>query len=75
MSWALVSYEVGAKEVMTTADGAATGTAGTPPDLRSAPVLSPARAAELARTGLAIESSTASRWTSGGRSPRVPLPR
>ncbi|HEY7278895.1 MAG TPA: PEP/pyruvate-binding domain-containing protein, partial [Trebonia sp.] len=54
-SGTLVSYRVGSKETMTVADGAATRTAGTPPGLRSAAVLSPDQAGELARVGLAIE--------------------
>jgi pyruvate,water dikinase len=40
---------------MTVADGTATRTASTPPGLRSAAVLSPGEAAELARVGLAID--------------------
>jgi rifampicin phosphotransferase len=51
----LVSYRVGSKETMTVADGTATRTAGTPPGLRSAAVLSPGQAGELARVGLAID--------------------
>ena len=54
-SGTLVSYRVGSKETMTVADGTATRAAGTPPGLRSAAVLSPDQAAELARVGLAIE--------------------
>ena len=54
-SGTLVSYQVGSKEMMTVADGPATRAAGTPPGLRSAAVLSPAQAGELARVGLAIE--------------------
>ena len=54
-SGALVSYQVGSKEMMTVADGAATRAAGTPAGLRSAAVLSPGEAGELARVGLAIE--------------------
>jgi rifampicin phosphotransferase len=54
-SGTLVSYQVGSKETMTVADGAATRTAGTPAGLRSAAVLSPGQAGELARVGLAIE--------------------
>ena len=54
-SGTLVSYQVGSKETMTVADGAATRAAGTPPGLRSAAVLSPGQASELARVGLAIE--------------------
>ena len=54
-SGTLVSYQVGSKETMTVADGTATRAAGTPPGLRSAAVLSPAQAGELARVGLAIE--------------------
>jgi phosphohistidine swiveling domain-containing protein len=54
-SGTLVSYQVGSKEMMTVADGAATRTASTPPHLRSAAVLSPAEASELARVGLAID--------------------
>ncbi len=54
-SGTLVSYQVGSKEMMTVADGAGTRAADTPAGLRSAAVLSPARAGELARVGLAIE--------------------
>ena len=54
-SGALVSYQVGSKEMMTVADGAATRAAGTPAGLRSAAVLSPDQVGELARVGLAIE--------------------
>jgi phosphoenolpyruvate synthase/pyruvate phosphate dikinase len=54
-SGTLVSYRVGSKETMTVADGTATRVAGTPPGLRSAAVLSPDQAAELAQVGLAIE--------------------
>jgi len=54
-SGTLVSYQVGSKEMMTVADGTATRAAGTPAGLRSAAVLSPAQAGELARVGLAIE--------------------
>jgi len=54
-SGTLVSYQVGSKETMTVADGAATRAVGTPAGLRSAAVLSPGQAAELARIGLAIE--------------------
>ena len=54
-SGTLVSYQVGSKEMMTVADGTATRAAGTPPGLRSAAVLSPGQAGELARVGLAIE--------------------
>ena len=54
-SGTLVSYQVGSKETMTVADGPAARAAGTPAGLRSAAVLSPSQAAELARVGLAIE--------------------
>jgi pyruvate,water dikinase len=54
-SGTLVRYQVGSKEMMTVADGTATRAAGTPAGLRSAAVLSPAQAGELARIGLAIE--------------------
>jgi phosphohistidine swiveling domain-containing protein len=54
-SGTLVSYQVGSKETMTVADGTATRATGTPAGLRSAAVLSPAQAGELARVGLAIE--------------------
>jgi len=54
-SGALVSYQLGGKEVMTVADGAGTLETETPADLRSTPVLSPGQAGELARVGLAIE--------------------
>jgi rifampicin phosphotransferase len=54
-SGTLVSYRVGSKEMMTVADGVATRAADTPTDLRSAAVLSPSKAGELARVGLAIE--------------------
>jgi hypothetical protein len=46
---------VGSKEMMTVADGTAIRAAYTPPGLRSAAVLSPGQAGELARVGLAIE--------------------
>jgi rifampicin phosphotransferase len=55
-SGALVSYQVGSKETMTVADGAATRATGTPAGLRSTAVLSPVQAGELARVGLAIET-------------------
>jgi rifampicin phosphotransferase len=54
-SGALVSYQLGGKEVMTVADGAGTLETETPAGLRSTPVLSPAQAGDLARVGLAIE--------------------
>ena len=54
-SGTLVSYQAGSKETMTVADGTGTRAAGTPADLRSAAVLSPGQAGELARVGLAIE--------------------
>jgi rifampicin phosphotransferase len=54
-SGTLVSYQVGTKETMTAANSSATRATDTPSDLRSAPVLSPARAVELAQAGLAIE--------------------
>jgi rifampicin phosphotransferase len=54
-SGTLVSYQVGSKETMTVADGAATRATDTPAGLRSAAVLWPAQACELARVGLAIE--------------------
>jgi len=54
-SGTLVSYQTGSKETMTVADGATTQTTGTPSALRSAAVLSPSQAGELARVGLAIE--------------------
>ena len=54
-SGTLVSYQVGSKEMMIVADGTATRATGTPAGLRSATVLSPAQAGELARLGLAIE--------------------
>ena len=54
-SGTLVSYQVGSKETMTVADDTGTRAAGTPAGLRSAAVLSPAQAGELARVGLAIE--------------------
>ncbi|MGH3152666.1 MAG: PEP/pyruvate-binding domain-containing protein [Streptosporangiaceae bacterium] len=54
-SGTLVSYEVGSKQVMTVAEGTATRTASTPDGLRSAEVLSPDAAGELAQVGLAIE--------------------
>jgi len=54
-SGALVSYQVGSKETMTVAGDAATRATDTPADLRSAAVLSPGQAGELARVGLAIE--------------------
>src|SRR5580693_4590759 len=54
-SGTLVSYQVGSKEIMTVADGTGTRATDTPADLRSAAVLSPGEAGELARVGLAIE--------------------
>ena len=54
-SGTLVSYQLGSKEMMTVADGTSTRAAGTPAGLRSAAVLSPGQAGELARVGLAIE--------------------
>ena len=54
-SGALVSYQVGSKEMMTVADGTATRATDTPASLRSAAVLSAGQAGELARVGLAIE--------------------
>ena len=54
-SGTLASYQLGSKEVTTVADGGATRAAETPASLRSAPVLSPGQAGELARVGLAIE--------------------
>ncbi len=51
----LLSYQPGGKETMTVADGAGVRATDTPSDLRSAAVLSPSQAAELARTGVAIE--------------------
>ncbi len=54
-SGTLVSYQVGSKETMTVADGTATRATDTPAALRSAAVLSPDQASELARVGLAIE--------------------
>jgi phosphohistidine swiveling domain-containing protein len=51
----LVSYQVGSKETMTVAHGAATRAVDTPANLRSVAVLSPGQARELARVGLAIE--------------------
>ena len=54
-SGTLVSYQVGSKEMMTVADGTGTRATDTPADLRSAAVLSPDQAGELARVGLAIE--------------------
>lgn len=54
-SGTLVSYQLGSKETMTVADGTATRAASTPGGLRSAAVLSPGQAGELARVGLAIE--------------------
>src|SRR6202050_1600343 len=54
-SGALVSYQVGSKEMMTVADGTATRATDTPASLRSAAVLSAGQAGELARGGRAIE--------------------
>jgi Phosphoenolpyruvate synthase/pyruvate phosphate dikinase len=54
-SGTLVSYQTGSKETMTVVDGTATRASGTPPGMRSAAVLSPGEAGELARVGLAIE--------------------
>ena len=51
----LVSYQTGSKELMTVASDAGTRLTGTPADLRSAAVLSPGQAAQLAQVGLAIE--------------------
>jgi pyruvate,water dikinase len=51
----LAGYEIGSKETMTVASGTGTRTEATPAGLRSAPVLTPAQATELARVGLAIE--------------------
>ena len=51
----LISYQAGRKETMTVADGAGVRATNTPSDLRSAAVLSPNQASELARVGLAIE--------------------
>ncbi len=51
----LISYQAGGKETMTVADGAGVRATDTPSELRSAAVLSPNQAAELARIGLAIE--------------------
>jgi pyruvate,water dikinase len=55
-SGTLVSYQVGSKEIMTVADGTAAPATATPSGLRSAAVLSPRQAGELARVGLAIEA-------------------
>jgi phosphohistidine swiveling domain-containing protein len=55
VSTSLVSYQTGSKQTRTVTEGAGTRTADTPPGLRSAKVLSPDQAAELARIGLAIE--------------------
>jgi phosphohistidine swiveling domain-containing protein len=54
-SGTLVSYQVGSKETMTVADGAATRVTDAPAGLRSAAVLSPGQVGELARVGLALE--------------------
>ena len=54
-SGTLVSYQTGSKETMTVVDAAATRAADTPTGMRSAAVLSPAQASELAQVGLAIE--------------------
>ncbi len=54
-SGTLVSYQVGGKETMTVPDGAGTRATSTPADRRSASVLSPGQAGELAQVGLAIE--------------------
>jgi rifampicin phosphotransferase len=51
----VTDYRVGGKEVMTVAAGAGTREQDTPGDRRRAPVLSPAEASALARTGLRIE--------------------
>ena len=66
-------------------DGTATRAAGTPAGLRSAAVLSPAQAGELARVGLAIEklydepadiewalAAGSCPWSRPGRSPFLP---
>ncbi len=54
-SGALVSYQLGDKQVMTVADGVGTLETETPAGLRSTPVLSPAQAGELGQVGLSIE--------------------
>jgi len=54
-SGTLVSYQAGSKETMTVAEGTGTRAVSTPAGLRSAAVLSPGQAGELARAGLAIE--------------------
>jgi pyruvate,water dikinase len=54
-SGTLVSYQEGSKEMMTVAGEAGTRATSTPAGLRSAVVLSPGQAGELARIGLAIE--------------------
>ena len=73
-SGTLVTYRVGSKETMTVPDGTATRAAGTPAGLRSAAVLSPAQAGELARVGLAIEKLYDEPATSSGRSLRGSYP-
>jgi rifampicin phosphotransferase len=55
VSGALVSYQTGSKKTTTVADGTATRVTDTPAGLRSATVLSPDQAGELARIGLEIE--------------------
>jgi phosphohistidine swiveling domain-containing protein len=54
-SGTLARYQLGSKETMTVAEGTGTRATGTPDALRSAAVLSPGQAGELARVGLAIE--------------------
>ena len=54
-SGTLVSYQTGSKDTMTVTADTGTRSASTPAGLRSAQVLTPDQAGELARTGLAIE--------------------
>ena len=54
-SGTLVSYQTGSKDTMTVTADTGTRSASTPADLRSAQVLTPDQAGELARIGLAIE--------------------
>jgi rifampicin phosphotransferase len=55
VSGTLASYQTGSKELMTVAADAGTRLTGTPADLRSAAVLAPDQAGQLAQVGLAIE--------------------
>lgn len=56
VSGELIRYQTGRKETMTVPDGTTTRTEDTPAALRATNVLMPEQAAELARTGLEIET-------------------